>query len=206
MITSVDAYFTSGCGRCRKFDTPECKIHKWHRELAKLREIALDCGLTEEAKWGHPVYCFQKTNVAMIAAFNDNCVLSFFKGALLQDEKGILEFPGENSQSAKFARFTDVGAIQQLEDALKSYLFEAIEVEKAGLKVNFKKITELEIPDELSAKFVEIPAFQTAFEALTPGRQRGYVLYFSAAKQSATRAARIEKYMPQIFTGKGMND
>ena len=142
----------------------------------------------------------------MIAAFNDNCVLSFFKGALLQDEKGILEFPGENSQSAKFARFTDVGAIQQLEDVLKSYLFEAIEVEKAGLKVNFKKITELEIPDELSAKFAEIPAFQTAFEALTPGRQRGYVLHFSAAKQSATRAARIEKYMPQIFTGKGMND
>ena len=142
----------------------------------------------------------------MIAAFNDNCVLSFFKGALLQDEQGILEFPGENSQSAKFARFTDAGSIRQLEDTLKSYIFEAIEVEKAGLKVDFKKITEQEIPEELRAKFAETPALQTAFEALTPGRQRGYVLYFSAAKQSATRTSRIEKYVQHILSGKGIHD
>lgn len=206
MITSVDTYFTSGCGRCPRFDTPDCKVHKWQRELEKLRAIVLDCGLTEEAKWGLPVYSFQKSNVVMIAAFNDHCVLSFFKGALLQDEHGILTFPGENSQSGKVIRFTEAGTIQQLEDTLKAYIFEAVEVEKAGLKVNFKKITELEITDELRAKFDEVPAFQAAFEALTPGRQRGYILYFSAAKQSATRTSRVEKYMQQIFEGKGLHD
>lgn len=206
MITNPADFFASGCGRCPKFDTPNCKVQKWRPELAKLRAILLDCGLTEEAKWGHPVYTFQKRNVAMLGAFNDDCVLSFFKGSLLQDEAGILVFAGENSQVAKIARFTDLATILRLEDTLKACLFEAIEIEKAGLKPVTKTISEYDIPAELQQKMVENPALEAAFRALTPGRQRGYLIHFSQPKQAKTREARIEKCLPLIFAGKGMQD
>lgn len=205
MITKVDDYFLSGCGRCPLFDTPQCKVHTWQKELAKLRLLILDCGLTEEAKWGHPVYSYGKSNIVMLGAFNDNTVLSFFKGALLQDSEGILSKPGENSQAARVVRFTDVQQVIALEAILKSYIYEAVEVEQAGLKVEFKKNPE-PIPEEFQRKLDEIPALKTAFEALTPGRQRGYILHFSQPKQSKTRESRIEKCMQQILDGKGMND
>lgn len=204
--TDVDTYFVDGCGRCPLFATPECKVRTWQKELEQLRRIVQDCGLTEEAKWGVPVYTWQQNNVVVIGAFKDNCVLSFFKGSLLQDPEGILTLPGENTQSAKVVRFTSVNEIIRLEATLKAYIFEAIEVERAGLKADFKQKDALVFPEELIKKMAENPEFKAAFEALTPGRQRGYNLYFSAPKQSKTREARIEKWMPQIFEGKGMHD
>lgn len=206
MVTSVDAFFTSGCGRCPKFDTPDCKVHKWQPELAKLRAIVLDCGLTEVLKWGHPVYTYEKSNVVMIGAFTDNCVLSFFKGALLYDEAGILSRPGENTQSGRVIRFAGVREIEALEPLLKAYIFEAAEVEKEGLKAHFKKTEEYAVPEEFQRKLDENPALKAAFQALTPGRQRGYLLHFSVPKQSKTREARIEKCLPLIFRGKGLHE
>jgi uncharacterized protein YdeI (YjbR/CyaY-like superfamily) len=202
----VDVYFTAGCGRCSLVNTPECKVHNWTAELAKLREIVLDCGLTEELKWSHPVYTFQKNNIILIAAFKENCVLSFLKGALLEDTDKILTKPGENTQAARVIRFTDVQKIIEVETVIKTYIHEAIEIEKAGLKVEFKETKDFEFPEELTEKFAENPSFQTAFFALTPGRQRGYILHFSQPKQSATSEARIERCLPQIMMGKGLND
>ncbi len=199
----VDQYLAEGCGRCKLGGTPDCKVHKWPLELKLLRKIALDCGLNEEIKWGVPVYTYQKHNIIIIGAFKENCVLSFFKGALLQDEEKILKFPGENSQSAKVIRFTDVKIIQKLEAVLKAYIFEAIEIEKAGLKVETKKIEDYVVPDEFKTKLKEIPALKKAFEALTPGRRKAYLLHFSSAKQSTTRISRIEKCIPNILKGKG---
>ena len=206
MNPKVDAYFTTGCGRCSLFATPECKVHNWEAELAKLREIVLDCKLTEELKWKHPVYTFQGSNVVLIGAFNENCVISFFKGALLKDAEGILSKQGENTQAARVVRFTNVQEIVEMENILKAYIFEAVEVEKAGLKVKLKETSDYAIHEELQNKFDEIPELKIAFEALTPGRQRGYLLYFSAPKQSKTREARVEKYMPQILDVKGLDD
>jgi uncharacterized protein YdeI (YjbR/CyaY-like superfamily) len=202
----VDAYFTAGCGRCPLFATPACKVHNWTAELAKLREIVLDCGLTEELKWSHPVYTFQNNNIILIGAFKENCVISFLKGALLKDEKGILTKQGENVQSGRVIRFTDVQKIIELETVIKEYIYEAIEIEKAGLKVAFKETKDFDFPEELENKFDENPSLKTAFESLTPGRQRGYIIYFSQPKQSQTRAARIERCLPQIVIGKGLND
>lgn len=199
----VDKYLAEGCGRCKLGGTPECKVHKWPQELKLLRKIALDCGLNEEIKWGVPVYTYQKHNIIIIGAFKENCVLSFFKGALLQDEENILKFPGENSQSAKVIRFTDVKLIQKLETVLKAYIFEAIEIEKAGLKVTPKKLEEYTVPEEFKSKLKEMPALKKAFEALTPGRRKAYLLHFSSAKQSTTRISRIEKSIPNILKGKG---
>lgn len=199
----VDNYLEEGCGRCKLGGTPECKVHKWPQELKLLRKIALDCGLNEEIKWGVPVYTYQKHNIIIIGAFKENCVLSFFKGALLEDEEKILQFPGENSQSAKVIRFTDVKTIQKLEAVLKAYIFEAIEIEKAGLKVTPKKLEEYTVPAEFKSKLKEMPALKKAFEALTPGRQKAYLLHFSSAKQAATRISRIEKCIPNILKGKG---
>jgi len=182
------------------------KSKEWQDELQKLRRIILDCGLTEEVKWRVPCYTFQGTNVLFIGRFKESCVLSFIKGVLLKDAKHILIQQTENSQSVRIIRFATLQQIVKLEPVLKAYIHEAIEAEKAGLKVKFKKTAEFTIPEELQKKLDELPALKTAFSALTPGRQRGYILYFSAAKQSKTRESRVEKYMPQILNGKGMDD
>jgi uncharacterized protein YdeI (YjbR/CyaY-like superfamily) len=182
------------------------KAEKWREELAKLRTIVLDCPLTEELKWGVPCYTFQKSNIVLIHVFKEYCALLFCKGALLKDANGILIQQTENVQAARQIRFTHVREIVKLETVLKAYIHEAIEVEKAGLEVNYKKTTEFTIPEEFKNKLAEIPALKTAFGALTPGRQRGYILYFSAPKQSKTRASRVEKCMPQILNGKGLDD
>jgi uncharacterized protein YdeI (YjbR/CyaY-like superfamily) len=179
------------------------KAKKWQEEMKKLRRISLDCGLTEELKWGKPCYTFQNSNVVLIQGFKEFCALLFCKGALLKDRHGILRKFGW--QAARRIPFTNVREILEMEPILKAYLHEAIEAEKAGLKVNYKKKPE-PIPEELQNKLDEIPALKTAFEALTPGRQRGYILYFSAAKQSKTRASRVKKCMPQILKRKGLND
>jgi uncharacterized protein YdeI (YjbR/CyaY-like superfamily) len=189
-----------------KVDVYLTKAKKWQEELEKLRIIILDCQLAEELKWGKPCYTFEKHNIVIILPLKEYCALLFCKGALLNDANGILITPGENTQAARQIRFTNVREIVEMETILKAYIHEAIEVEKAGLKVNFKKITEFLIPDELQNKLGEIPALKTAFNALTPGRQRAYILYFSAPKQSKTRESRVEKCMQQILHGKGLND
>ena len=180
------------------------KAKKWQEEFEKLRMIILDCGLTEELKWGCPCYTFEKSNIVLIHGFKEYCALLFFKGALLKDPKGILIQQTENVQAGRQIRFTNTREIVKMKTVLKAYIHEAIEAEKAGLKVNYKKNPE-PIPEELQNKLDEIPALKTAFDALTPGRQRGYILYFSAPKQSKTRESRVEKCM-QILNGKGLND
>jgi len=181
------------------------KAKSWQEELKQLRTIILDCPFTEELKWGKPCYSFQKSNIVVVLPLKNYCALLFCKGALLKDPNGILVKAGESTQAARQMRFTDVREIVRMKTILKAYLHEAIEAEKAGLKVEFKKNPE-PIPEELQNKLDEISAFKTAFKALTPGRQRGYILYFSAAKQSKTRESRVEKCMPQILKGKGLND
>jgi len=182
------------------------KTKKWQAEFQKLRTIILTCELTEEVKWRWPCYTFQKSNIVLIHGFKEYCALLFFKGALLKDADGILIQQTENVQAARQIRFTNVGEIVVMEPILKAYIQEAIEVEKSGLKVKLKKTAEFIIPEELRKKFDAIPALKTAFAALTPGRQRGYILYFSAAKQSKTRESRVEKCTKQILDGKGLND
>ncbi len=182
------------------------KNKKWQDELQKLRTIILDSPLTEEVKWRVPCYTFHEKNVIFIGAFKESCVLSFVKGVLLKDARRILIQQTENSQSVRVIRFTSVREIAEMEPALKAYIREAVEVEKAGLKVTLKKITERPIPEEFQAKLDERPALKKAFAALTPGRQRAYLLYFSAAKQSKTRESRVEKWLPQILNGKGLDD
>src|SRR5436190_23576880 len=179
------------------------KAKKWRKEMEKLRRISLDCGLTEELKWGKPCYTFHKSNIVIIQGFKEFCALLFCKGALLNDPNGILKKFGW--QAARRIPFTNVREIVEMEPILKAYIHEAIEAEKAGLRVTLKKNPE-PIPEELQNKLDEIPALKAAFEALTPGRQRGYILYFSAPKQSKTRAARVEKCRQQILKGKGFND
>lgn len=179
---------------------------RWKEAYEALRKIVLDSPLTEEFKWGHPCYTYQNSNVVIIHGFNDYCALLFVKGALLADPKNILIQQTENSQSARQARFTNVDEIEELAPALKVYIQNAIEIEKAGLKVPFKKTEEFSVPEEFQRKMDESPELQAAFQALTPGRQRGYLLYFSAPKQRKTREARVEKYLPQILAGKGLND
>jgi uncharacterized protein YdeI (YjbR/CyaY-like superfamily) len=182
------------------------RAKKWQEELKKLRMIILDCQLTEELKWGKPCYTFQNSNVVIIIPFKESCALLFCKGALLKDANGILIQPTENTQAARQIRFTNVREIVQMEPVLKAYIYEAIEVEKAGLEVNYKKTSDFKIPEEFQNKLDEVPALKAAFDALTPGRQRGYLLYFSAPKQSKTRMSRVEKCMPRILNGKGLND
>lgn len=182
------------------------KAQKWQEEFEKLRTLVLDCGLTEELKWGVPCYTFQNNNIVLIHGFKEYCALLFFKGALLQDANGLLIAQTENTQATRQIRFTSLRAIDELWPILKACIYEAIEVERAGLQVTYKKTSEFSIPEELQRKFVENPALKTAFEALTPGRQRAYLLHFSAPKQSKTRKARVEKCMPQILKGKGLND
>jgi uncharacterized protein YdeI (YjbR/CyaY-like superfamily) len=192
MNPRVDFYFT--------------KAKNWQQELEKLRTIVLDCGLTEELKWGCPCYTFQNTNIVLIHVFKEYCALLFFKGALLNDPNGILIQQTKNVQSARQIRFTHVQEIVKMKTILKAYIFEAIEVEKAGLKVNLKKTTEYAVPEEFQNKLDKTPSLKKAFLALTPGRQRAYILHFSAPKLSKTRESRIEKSMRQILKGKGLND
>ena len=182
------------------------KAQKWQEEFKKLRTIVLACGLTEELKWGKPCYTFEKSNVVLIHGFKEYCALLFIKGALLKDAKDILIQQTRNVQAARQIRFTNIREIAKLEPVLKAYIKEAIEIEKAGLEVNLKKTSEFKVPDELQIKLDAMPVLRTAFDALTPGRQRGYVLYFSGAKQSKTRESRVEKWIPQILKGKGLND
>ncbi len=182
------------------------KAQKWQEEYEKLRMIVLDCGLTEEVKWGVPCYTFQEKNIVLIHGFKAYCAMLFFKGALLQDAKGILVQQTENVQAARQIRFTSVQEVVELEPTLKAYIAEAIAVEEAGLQVEFKKTSEFSMPDEFINKLEEVPGLQDAFEALTPGRQRAYLLYFSQPKQAKTREARIEKSIQPILEGKGLND
>ena len=179
---------------------------KWQEEYVKLRSIILDCGLTEELKWGCPCYTFEKRNIVLIHGFKEYCALLFFKGALLKDSNSILIQQTENVQAARQIRFRSVAEIAKLKTTLKAYIKEAVQVEKAGLKVNLKRTAEFKTPDEFKNKLDEVAGLKKAFRALTPGRQRGYLLYFSQPKQSKTRQARIEKSVPQILKGKGLND
>jgi uncharacterized protein YdeI (YjbR/CyaY-like superfamily) len=192
MNPKVDFYFVKG--------------KKWEKELKQLRTIVLDCGLTEELKWGVPCYTYQKTNIVLIHVFKDYCALLFFKGALLNDTEDILIQQTKNVQSARQIRFTNVQEIVKMKSILKAYIYEAIEVEKAGLKVKLKKTAEFSIPEEFQKKLRKKAALKKAFDALTPGRQRAYIYYFSAPKLSKTRESRVEKALSQILSGKGLND
>lgn len=192
MNPKVDWYFTNATA--------------WQQEIEKLREIALDCGLVEELKWGCPCYVYQKSNIVLIHVFKEYCAFLFFKGVLLKDPDGILIQQTENVQTARQIRFTSLKQINGMEPSLKAYIYEAIEVEKAGLKVPMKKTKEFAVAEEFQEKLDEMPALKKAFESLTPGRQRGYLLYFSSAKQSKTRVDRIEKNLPKILDGKGLDD
>jgi uncharacterized protein YdeI (YjbR/CyaY-like superfamily) len=192
MNPKVDFYFT--------------KENRWQAEISGLRSILLACGLTEELKWGVPCYSFQKNNIVLIHIFKEYCAVLFFKGALLTDTAGILIRQTENVQAARQIRFTSLSEIHARESILKAYVFEAIEVEKAGLQVAFKQTKEFDVPDEFQLELDQNPALWTAFRALTPGRQRAYLLYFSQAKQSKTRRARIARFGPQILNGKGLDD
>jgi uncharacterized protein YdeI (YjbR/CyaY-like superfamily) len=182
------------------------KAEKWQEEIEQLRLIALDCGLTEELKWGCPCYTYRESNIVLIHVFKEYCAFLFFKGALLSDTHQLLIQQTENVQAARQVRFTHIDEITAQRNILKTYIYEAVEVEKAGLKVNLKKTEDFAVAVEFQQKLDTIPALKTAFEALTPGRQKAYLLHFSQPKQSSTREARVEKWMPQILNGKGLND
>lgn len=199
----VDDYLENGCGRCKKWKTPDCKVHQWTSVLEELRALVLECGLVEERKWGNPCYTFNGKNVVMIAAFNAYCCLSFFKGALIDDPEGLLVVPGEESNTYRLAKFTAADQLFPVRDLLKSYVFQAIEIEKAGLKVKSKPVEAYAVPEEFQARMDGFPELQRAFEALTPGRRKSYLIYFGSAKQSKTRESRIDKCIPSIFAGKG---
>jgi uncharacterized protein YdeI (YjbR/CyaY-like superfamily) len=190
----------------RKVDGFLKKEKKWKNEFEKLRQIVLSCGLTEDFKWMHPCYTLDGKNIVLIHGFKEYCALLFHKGVLLKDPNNILIQQTENTQSARQIRFTNVQEIMDMENILKTYIHNAVEVEKAGLEVEFKETSAYTVPEELQAKFDEMPTLKTAFESLTPGRQRAYLFYFSGAKQSKTRSARVEKYMQKILDGKGLKD
>lgn len=189
-----------------KVDTYISKAQKWQKEMKKLRTVILDCGLTEELKWGKPCYVFEKSNIVVIQAFKEYCAILFFKGVLLNDPNGLLVKTGENTRVGRQIRFNNVREIVEIEAILKAYIYEAIEVEKAGLKVTLKKAPAPVLPVELKNKLDKSAGLKTAFKALTPGRQRAYIFYFSAPKQAKTREARVEKCVGQILKGKGLND
>lgn len=182
------------------------KPSKWQDAYKRLRDLSLECGLIEELKWGVPCYTFNENNIVLIHGFKDYCAILFHKGVLLQDAKGLLIQQTENVQSARQLRFASLNEITKLEKLIKAYIYEAIEVEKAGLKVTLKKPAEFKMAEEFKIKLDEIPELKTAFESLTPGRQRGYLLHFAAAKQAKTRESRVEKWIPQILLGKGLED
>ena len=218
---TADIYFTKGCGRCSLWDSPSCKVNTWKKELELLRSILLSTGLIEEIKWSQPVYTYENTasntnlkpstklkrsNVILLFSFKEYCGLSFFKGSLLKDPNKILTQQTENVQVDRQIRFTNLEDILKLETIIRDYIADAIEIEQLGLKPILKKTSDFTIPEEFQNKLDTIPTLKAAFNTLTPGRQRGYLLYFSGAKQSKTRDARIEKYIPKIMAGKGLED
>lgn len=205
MNKQVDLFLIDGCGRCKYYQTPQCKVLKWTEEITILRSIILESGLTEEIKWGFPCYTLKGKNILMIAAFKDNCAISFFKGALLM-ENPILEKSGENSNTFRLIRFQGMEKINQEKETIQQIIHEAIEIEKSGKKLPKTDYSSIEIPEELENAFEEDHIFKAAFKSLTPGRQRGYILFFSQPKQSQTRTNRIEKFKNAILEGKGMND
>jgi uncharacterized protein YdeI (YjbR/CyaY-like superfamily) len=202
----IDLYIAQGCGRCPLWNTPKCKTLSWTNELRALRKILLSTELTEELKWSVPTYTSGGKNILVMAAFKEYAAISFFKGSLMKDPKGIMVSPGKNSQAARLIKVTNLNEIEQLEPFIRHYISEAIEIEKSGLQVPRRETSEFDVPDELINKFEEDPTFEAAFNALTPGRQRGYLIFFAAPKQSQTRTSRIEKSMEKIFEGKGWND
>lgn len=204
MNPHVDKYLLDGCMRCKFGATPQCKVNDWRTELELLRNIALESGLTEEIKWGVPVYTLHGKNVINIGALRECATIGFFKGALLKDTHQILSQQG-NIQAARIVRFTDPDRVRELHSVLISYISEAIDIEKRGLKVETIPNPE-PVPAELLDAFADDPAFEKSFYALTPGRQRGYIIHFSQPKQSQTRISRIEKYKQQIFLGIGIHD
>ncbi len=206
MNVLVNQILEVGCGRCKWGGTPKCKVHTWEKELPVLRNIILECGLNEEVKWGMPCYTDNNKNVLILAPFKEYCALSFFNGALIDDSANMLTTPSENTQAGRQMRFTHVNQITSASDIIKQYIFQAIEVERQGLKVATKKVEEYPIPDELIVVFNSNPDFKLAFHQLTPGRQKAYLLHFAQPKQSATRTSRIEKAMLDIFAGKGLNE
>ncbi len=203
---AVDHYLSDGCGRCKLYATPECKVHTWVKELMLLRELLLESELTEEYKWSTPTYTWNGKNVIILGAFKHYCCISFLKGSLMKDEAGKLEKPGENSQDGRIIRITRDGQVAELAETIVSYIREATEIEKAGLKPKKRENPIPDYPEELTQAMHDDPELDSAFKALTPGRQRGYIMFIAAAKQSATRFARIEKYRDAILAGKGMHD
>jgi uncharacterized protein YdeI (YjbR/CyaY-like superfamily) len=206
MTKSIDVFLADGCGRCSKFGTDDCSVRVFSEEIAALRGIALSVFQEETMKWGAPCYSHNGKNVAMLFSFKDNCGFSFFKGPLLADTHKMLVAPSETAQTFRLLRFTKLSQIIEKQEEIRSYLFEALEIEKAGLKLQLKPPTEFPFPGELSIQFEENPQFEAAFKSLTPGRQRNYLRHFNEAKQSATKTARIEKYKPFIFKGIGMDE
>ena len=202
----VDRFLIEGCMRCSKGATPACKVHRWVPILEQLRQMLLETELSEERKWGVPVYTLNRKNVILLGVFNDSCVISFIKGSLMKDPESILELSGPNSHEGRIIRFTKLEDLEKLEAFIPQYIQEAIEVEKSGKKPEVPARGGMEIPDELTEKFAEHEGLEKAFFALTPGRQRGYLIHFTGAKQTATRLSRIEKCVPKIFAGKGMMD
>ena len=205
MIDTVDGFLEKGCLRCEYGGTPQCKVHDWAEHLILLREIILESGLEETVKWGVPCYMFGNANVLLLSALKNECTIGFFKGSLLKDDHKLLEKPGKNSQAVRVFRFDSIRQIAELKPFILEYIYEAVEVEKAGLKVAFKTAPE-PMPEELIQRMESDPYFKNAFESLTPGRQRGYILFFSQAKKSETRESRIDKFTAKILNGVGMHD
>lgn len=206
MNPEIDTYLEDGCGRCKLYKTPECKVHTWNEVLVVLREVLLTCDLEEERKWSVPCYTHEGKNVVVLAAFKDYVAVSFFEGALLKDPKRLLVRPTENMQSGRQLRFTKKSEVEKERAAIRALVGEAIEVAVQGKKVEKKKTEDFEVPEELATAFRKDAKFKKAFSALTPGRQRGYLLHFAGAKKSQTRAARIEKHKARIFEGLGLHD
>lgn len=206
MTKDPDEFFLIGCGRCDLGGTPDCKVHLWSKELALLRQLILDTGLTENAKWGVPCYTLDGKNVIILAAYKDSCVLSFFKGCLIMDQQNLLEKIGENAQHGRIIRFTNTEKIVRHKDIITQMIFEAIEIEKSGVKLPSINAADLDLPSELKDALDNDVALNEAWYKLTSGRKKGYIFYFSAAKQSTTRVRRIEKYIPLILEGKGIHD
>jgi uncharacterized protein YdeI (YjbR/CyaY-like superfamily) len=205
MNSNVDKYLLDGCMRCKLGGTPKCKVHNWRAELEALRQLVLECNLNEEVKWGVPCYTVENKNIVMISALKEYCCLSFLKGVLIEDHYNLLTKPGENSQVARYVKLTSVQQILDQWELLKSYIQQAIAIEKTGQKVALKKNPE-PIPDELQERFLEDPSLEKAFWALTPGRQRGYIIYFTQPKQATSRFNRIDKCKPKILNGEGLHD
>lgn len=202
----IDLFLVEGCMRCPKGATPACKVHRWTDILQFLRQLLLETELVEERKWGVPTYTLIGKNVIILGVFNESCVLSFLKGSLMEDSHGILELPGPNSLEGRLLRFTGLERAKTLEPEIREYIRQAIEIEKSGKKLEKVAQEKIELPEELTQKFKEHPGLENAFFTLTPGRQRGYLIHFTGAKQPVTRLSRIEKCIPKIFEGKGMMD